>query len=358
MPEASEGALREVRLGSPRRREAGGERGLQLVGVDPSVQILRRRPAGSALDRGETPLEAKRSLDGLVAGGGQDPLRLGEDSLDLTVATELELRVGQPEVAVEVPLALRLGGGPLPLDRYLPRIPVRPRRFGEPAELDEDVGRHVQRVGRGGDPAIAKRRPQAEGGMDRIVVRVDEVVQHAVMVRVAGKHRLEERRGLHGSAEVVAELDRRQPCQRGQRNDVRIVRPPRRGGRHLVRVASTKLFTVALAYEGLQGQEKRPLALVSRQLEAPRRVVGQALEGGASSPDIDTPPEGVVVAEGLTPEPENPGRVGALDLLEEPGRALVVEVVKGLERLGQAVILRQGGRGAGPEPDGKVTESR
>ena len=116
-------------------------------------------------------------------------LRLGEASL-------LQVDVLEPFQAVVVRLR--------PLLRQRVRRFVRARGVVPHAELQEDVRRHVQRVRRvGGDLRVAARGAQSQRRVHRIVVGVDEVVQHAGMVGMCGEERLEDRRG----ADLLARID-------------------------------------------------------------------------------------------------------------------------------------------------------
>ena len=70
--------------------------------------------------------------------------------------------------------------------------------------LHEDVGRHVQGVHcRGSDLRILVRRIERDGSVNRVVVRVDDVVRGARMVRVRAEHHLRDRARLHVCANAV-----------------------------------------------------------------------------------------------------------------------------------------------------------
>ena len=100
--------------------------------------------------------------------------------------------------------------GPSPFVRHA-RCTGSPRRLigrhgiVPPAEREEDVRGHVQRVGGlRGDAAVAARRTQAERGVHRVVVGVNHVVKGAGVLLVPDEHVLDERGRPHVHGKVPA----------------------------------------------------------------------------------------------------------------------------------------------------------
>ena len=108
----------------------------------------------------------------------------------LVVAALLQIGVEQPVQAVEIGLR--------PIRRGLPRGLVRGGGLRPHPELQEDVRRHVQRVGRRRrDLGVAPRGRQSQDGVVRVVERVEDVVRRARMVGFLAVDLLGDRGGAH-----------------------------------------------------------------------------------------------------------------------------------------------------------------
>ena len=124
------------------------------------------------------PTITSRSFEDKAARGAR--VQLGADWQFLFNAPDL-VDVSQLQGGLHAQLAALRPG-----DRRGPGVLVRGDHPLPVTDLHEDVRRHVERMVRGrGHPRIGAGRPQPERRVGRIVVGVDQVVQHPGMLRIA-----------------------------------------------------------------------------------------------------------------------------------------------------------------------------
>ncbi len=180
--------------------------------------------------------------------------------------------------------------------------------------------------------------------MQRIVVRVDEVVQRAGMIAALGEDRLEQGRGADALARVdFVAPDGAEDGQGVEDAGLDIARMRRREAlrRRLVRGVARGL--VAFAVERRDGVDPHLLPLAARCSLPPFHRRAAAVE-------VDLVPDRMVVRHRFAPVGEGEVRIDALGLLEGALRLRIGEVVQqqdaaeeGLLRLGLAAV-REGDR--------------
>ena len=192
------------------------------------------------------------------------------------------------------------------------------------AERHENVRGHVQRVaGVRRHAAIEPRRPHAERGMDRVVVGMDQVVQHSRVALMGGKDLLEQRRGAHVGGEVAPLVRRAEERQGIESRGVDVVRIALVERGHGVGIEEVPLLLGALPIEDLDGAQVVALALgLAPWPAAPRgwRRAGRGRRAPRRGPAASRP-DGC----GSSPRPSrpwrNPGSI-VCALLELLGRVL------------------------------------
>ena len=127
-----------------------------------------------------------------------------DDAVRLTHPPALQLGVDQPLVVVAAEGRPHVARRPLGVDhRHGPL--VDPHRIVPLAQRQEDVAGHVQGVaGVGRNVGVEPRGPHAQRRVIRIVVAVDQVVQHAGVALVGREHLLQQARRAHVERHVAA----------------------------------------------------------------------------------------------------------------------------------------------------------
>ena len=215
------------------------------------------------------------------------------------------------------PRSGRVEGGPIGRDRIVPH-----------AELEEDVGRHVQRVARPRDRGVGARRLQCQPGVFGIVVVVQQVVKRSGMPRVRGQHLFENSCHLLlrfapcqtmtvplGRVHVTNEAARHR-SEQGQRmkgRHFRIVRLTRVEARHRVGIGASALGEVAFAEEDLDGCDERSFGRGERR---DVRIGAQARQRLACRVDVLASPERLVVGHRLAPVRHREATIDLLGLLK------------------------------------------
>ncbi len=238
-----------------------------------------------------------------------------------------------------------LRGGEVGGDRLLPQ-----------SEPREDVGRHVQGVGRGRrDAGVGAGRGQGQLRQRRVVEAVDDVVRDSRMIGRAGQHGVEDVRRLllHGvrlvgggrrSEQGQAVEDRRLLVRRVARVD--LLHRAREGGR-----SCAVIQVVGPGVERLHRGHVVPLARRGRAggrgllgFVEPARQLRRAGGGGR----VGRRPDGMEQGHGDAPVRHRAGGIRGQHVLERALRLLVGERVQESDR---ALELRPRRRRAG---DGEV----
>jgi len=227
---------------------------------------------------------------------------------------------------------------------------------------DEDVRRHVLGVGRpGGDPGVGPGGGEPQGGVDRVVEGVDDVVGGSGVVRVGPEDPLSDRGRPHVGPEVPSLVGRAQDREGVEGGELVVVGvailhalhvrpigvvPGLLGGGGAVG-AGTDAHPAGGRADAVQDVDRAEpvlLPLAGRPLEPAlgrRRQPSQRLEGGRP---VLLHPDGVVVRHRLTPVRQREARVGVPGPPEGRRGVVVLEGVEQEDALDEGVL---GGRGPG-----------
>jgi hypothetical protein len=335
---------------------------------------LRLGP-GAGLDQvaglhgGEGARDARiAALPGVPPGDLQDLARLFGPPL-------LKVGVGEPRQAVEVAFFNRQTAPLRPGDRGGPGGLVGGDDLVPLPELDEDVRRHVERVVRlGGHPGIGAGGAHAERRVGRVVVGVDQVVEHPRMLGVAVDPLLQDGGGPH--QQPVARLAERSAVRGEGGSDQRqgvearhfeVVRPALVELPHGLGVGAGAVALLPFAVQGLDRGEPAPLPVIARFRRPGLGRGAEALQGLPGRVHVLLTPDRVVVGQGLAPVGQSEPRLGLLRLPEGVGGLVVPEAVQGRDPAQKVGLrLRRGGgreidaaeRGAGGPGGGERPEGR
>ena len=197
-------------------------------------------------------------------------------------------------------------------------------------ELNEDMRRHVQRVGsRRGDLRVGAGRGQREDGMVGIVERVDDEVRRARVFRIALEDVLGNRRRLHrGAHRLLARPRRPEKRQRIERRNLVIARVLLVQSFHRRGIGDVARVLVARAEQHVDRLDEPSLAACRRLCGAPGRGRCQPLEHPAGRSDILLRPQRMVVAHRFAPVGEREPRIALLRLAEGLGGRVELEIVQ------------------------------
>ncbi len=173
----------------PIRLPRSRQRGLRRI---PGVPVSRLGGQGELQPRHDVDGVGIRAL--LQIHSGQDRAGRIDHRRRHRIPPLLQVRVLKPLEAVEVVIRAGRIAPRDPRARRRPCALVGGRDVVPPADLQEDVGRHVERVlGVGSDRGVRARRLEAARSELRIVVGVDQVVGRAGVVGVGAEDLLGER---------------------------------------------------------------------------------------------------------------------------------------------------------------------
>jgi hypothetical protein len=328
-------------VAAPDGAHADGEQLAAGVEVPGRGEILE----GTGLDDVPGPHVRQERLEARLAGGGHGGLHEHEGLPGLLEAAELQRLVEQPGEAVVVAHADGQRLAPDPRLGRAERRLVGGRRFVPHPELEKDVSGHVQGMaGLGRDLRVRARRGQRFRGVSGIVVVVDQVVERAGMIGMAGQHPLEDRRGLlldgaaheRVSVRVVAGVAEQRRAARGGGHEregqealhVGIVRVRRGQPPHPLRIRLIARRAVSASEQGLHRAEVTLLQLRLRLRGARRGRRRQPAQGCARFVRVLVEPERLVPGDGLAPVAQDEIAVHALRLAEGLDGVFVLEVVQ------------------------------
>ncbi len=198
-----------------------------------------------------------------------------------------------------------------------------------------DVRGHVERVRRRRrDREVPTCRGQTTRCVNRIVVRVNQVVGKTRMVRMRRERFFEDGRGLQVDvfvATVVRGPEQRQPVERGC---VHVVRVCAVHCLHGVEVGEIACVLVAGAVQIFYGGKIRPLACGTTLRDANLTRRSEPIEDSPRAAEILFHPHGMVLRHRLAPVGHGEIGIGLLRGTKRPCRVVVLEVVE----LGEPVV--------------------
>ena len=208
------------------------------------------------------------------------------------------------------------------------------------AKGQENVRGHVLRMtGIGRNLRIDARGAQSERRMDRVIVAMNQVVDHAGMVRMLSENLFEHRSRAHIGGKIASVLGGPQRRKRVEGSPIHIFRKfavdfgeqglvlP--GAFFLCSVAEEDFCAAQIEFFPLRGGFGKPSF----------RRGCQALEDLAGVGDIFLVPYRMILRHGFTPKGHDEVRCGLLSLAEVFGGILVFEVVE-LSQAEKEVCLR------------------
>ena len=194
-----------------------------------------------------------RLLSGCIA--------IGNEFFRFAEAALLQISVLEPVVVMAAGARRQASLGPRLVDHAHRRL-VRRDDLVPHAHRHEDVRAHVLRVTRRRrDLRVDARGAKAERRVDRIVVRVNEVVRKARMIRMRGKNRFENCGRPHIDGEVAAVMRGSQQRQRIKCRRIHVVRILSRQARQRLGKREVAAVLVAVAVQDFDGAHVIPLAL-------------------------------------------------------------------------------------------------
>ena len=334
--------LRELGVAAPGGTHADGEELAAGVEVPCGRELLER----AGLDDVAGAHVRQDRLEAWGIGGLHRRLHEIERLPCFLEAALLERLVAEPGEAVIVAHADR---EPLALDPGFGRAKrsfIGGGRVVPHAELEKDVGGHVQRVaGLRRDLRVGARRGEGPPGVVRVVVVVDQVVESSRMIGMALQHLLQDRRRFlldRAAYErmlmpvVAAFAEERRAARRGahqregqQALHVGILGMRRRQAPHRLRVRVVALRAVPASEQHLDGPKKALLAVGPCLRRARLRRRRQPSQGLARLGDVLIEPERLVVGHGFPPVGHGEIAIDALGLAEGLDGVFVLEVMKG-----------------------------
>ena len=253
---------------------------------------------------------------------------LREQAPRLLESTLLRVAVNQPQHGVKAAhLDVELLLGPARVGGFH-RAFVNRRGLIPHAQRHIDVRGHVQRVRRGRrNLRIRIGVAQAERGVHWIVVRVDQVVRRAGMLRVLRVDLFHQRGGLHVDGEVPAVVAGAEQRQCIERRDLIVLRKLLVHAAQLLGIGQVAGQLIAGAVQAVE--RRQPFFFLGGGRLGPTRLGcgRQAGERGVRLLRRRLLPYGVVVGHGLAPIRHRKSRVRLLRLLEGFLRIVVLEAV-------------------------------
>ncbi len=221
----------------------------------------------------------------------------------------------------------------------------------------------------GRDESVAARGAQPEGRVDRIVVAVDEVVQHAGMLRMRRQNFFEQRRRAHVGGEIAALMGSAEEGESVEGGSVDVVGIAFVHDAHRIRVLEIALVFRAVAVKNFDRAKVVALALRLRFCQTIGRRCAEFLQHRASGIGVLLKPDRMRVRHRLAPIGHRERGLDRLRFPECLRRRFVLEVVEQRQtaqkrrlRLGRARVcegdlagvvlgIRVGGEEEGEEND-------